>query len=98
MLRLIPFSSPPIPIQSRFQSIQWNRQWLGIGVLSSLLIAGFSFHKMSSISQKQPQNPDTPLTIGSIAQPLDSEQHSKNCQPHETFRVSDRRCYQMQGE
>lgn len=98
MLRLIPFNSPVIPVQSRFQNVQWNLQWAGMGVLSSLLIAGFSVHKLSSTSQKQPQTPDTPLTIGSIAQPLDPEQHSKNCQPHEIFRVSDRRCYQMQGE
>jgi hypothetical protein len=94
MLRLIPFSSPPMPAQRSPQGLQWNPQWTGIGVLMSLLLAGLGCYTLSS----KPQISEAPLTIGTIAQKTSSEQQSQDCQPHEIFRVSDRRCYQMQGE
>jgi hypothetical protein len=61
---------------------------------SGLLIAGFGLYPMVS----KPQNSEASLPIAAIAQKADSEQQSKACQPHEIFRVSDRRCYQPQGE
>ncbi len=95
MLRFIPFSVPPVPIQNRFQDFQWSRQWLGIVVLSSLLISALSLARLSSKPHNLPQNSDAKLTLTAIGQ---RDTQSNDCQPHEVFRVSDRRCYQMQGE
>jgi hypothetical protein len=58
----------------------------------SLLLAGLGCHTLSS----KPQISEATVTIGTIAQK--TQPQTQDCQPHEIFRVSDRRCYQMQGE
>jgi hypothetical protein len=81
-----------MPAQRSPQGLQWNLQWAGVGVLLGLLMAGLGCCMASS----KPQISEATVTIGTIAQK--TQPQTQDCQPHEIFRVSDRRCYQLQGE
>ena len=88
MLRCLPsdrlhIPSKRTPVRSTFHDAKVEPQTVGIGILT-LLMVGL-----------------TAMTIGTIAQPTtisSNPQRTEDCQPHEVFRVSDRQCYQGQGE
>lgn len=89
------------PALPSFQDAKLEPQTFGIGLIT-VLMAGLMIY-MFCLNLVQPhglapmiilidQHPTTTTTAPS------SLQNPENCQPHEVFRVSDRHCYQLQGE
>lgn len=106
MLRFLPFDRPHLPSKGTpalpsFQDFKLEPQTLGIGLMT-VLMAGLTVYvsrlnlvqhhglapTIETIAQQQP------TTTTTSSRP----QRPEDCQPHEVFRVSDRRCYQLQGE
>ena len=104
MLRFLPFDRPYLPSNRMpapplFRDVKLEPQTIGIGVIT-VLIAGLTVY-VSRISLVQTHR--LAPTIETIANPSTTTTPSKpqrpeDCQSHEVFRVSDRRCYQLQGE
>jgi len=104
MLRFSPFDrsyrpskgNPALPL---FQDAKLKPQTVGIGLIT-VLISGLTVG-MSCLNLVEPHG--LAPTIETTAQyptttTPSTSQHPENCQPHEVFRVSDRRCYKLQGE
>jgi len=106
MLLFLPFDhshrpSKGIPARPLSQDAKLKPQTVGIGLIT-LLTAGFTLY-MSCLNLLPPHGlaPTLETTAQSPTRttttPLTS-QHPETCQPHEVFRLSDRRCYELQGE
>ena len=108
MLRFLPFDRPHLPSKGTpvFPSCRDPKlepQTVGIGLIT-VLMAGLTVyvsrlnliqpHGLApTIETIAPQKKTTTTTTTSLKPQL-----PEDCQPHEVFRVSDRRCYQLQGE
>ena len=101
MLRFLPFDRPYLPSKETsalraFQRSKLESQALGMGLIT-VLGAGLTLY-VSRFNPVQHKLAPTLETI--VQQPTTSSkpQRPEDCQPHEIFRVSDRRCYQVQGK
>ena len=106
MLRFLPFDRPHLPskgtpvLPSFREDPKLEPQTVGIGLIT-VLMAGLTLY-VSRLNLVQSHG--LAPTLETIAQPLPTttiaskHQRPEDCQPHEVFRVSDRRCYQVQGE
>ena len=109
MLRFLPFDRPHLPSKGNavlpsVRDPKLEPQIVGIGLIT-VLMAGLTLY-VSRLNLVQPHG--LAPTIETIAQhptttiktttTLSKPQRPEDCQPHEVFRVSDRRCYQLQGE
>ena len=104
MLRFLPFDRPYLPSNRTpaphlFRDAKLEPQTIGIGLIT-VLIAGLTVY-VSRLSPVQPHR--LAPTIETIANhPTTTAppklQRPEDCQSYEVFRVSDRRCYQLQGE
>ena len=103
MLRFLPFDRPHLPskgtpvLPSFREDPKLEPQTVGIGLITVLMAGLTVYVSRLNLVQSHGLAP----TIETIAQqPTASSktQRPEDCQPHEVFRVSDRRCYQLQGE
>ena len=100
MLRFLPFDRPHLPSKGTpipVRDPKLEPQTVGIGLITVLMAGLTVYVSRLNLVQSHGLAP----TIETIAQqPTASSktQRPEDCQPHEVFRVSDRRCYQLQGE
>ena len=104
MLRFLPFDRPHFPSSRTpalplFRDVKLEPQTIGIGLIT-VLIAGLTVY-VSRLGPVQPYR--LAPTIETIANyptttTPSKTQRPEDCQSHEVFRVSDRRCYRLQGE
>ncbi len=101
MLRFLPFDRPHLPSKGTpvlplFNDSNLKPQTLGIGLITVLMV-GLTVYVSRPNLVKHRLAP----TIETTAQQTTSAskpQRPEDCQPYEVFRVSDRQCYQVQGE
>ena len=106
MLRFLPFDRPHLPSKGTpvpVRDPKLEPQTVGIGLIT-VLMAGLTIyvsclnlvqsHGLAPTIETIAQHRTTTTTTTISSKP----QRPEDCQPHEVFRVSDRRCYQVQGE
>lgn len=103
MLLFLPFDHSHRPSKGTTarplsQDVKLKPQTVGIGLIT-VLITGFTYLSCLNLAEPHGLAPTIETTTQSPTTTPSTAQHPpETCQPHEVFRLSDRRCYELQGE